>query len=119
MGSFPHLFSPINIGNITLKNRIVFTPHHTKLAMRGIVGQELIRYYERRAEGGVGMIVLGPLPVHPSAVLDEGVARIYDEANVKPFMELTSRVKDKGSKIVAQIWHPGRQMNSYTSGEIV
>jgi 2,4-dienoyl-CoA reductase (NADPH2) len=54
---FPTLFSPLRVGPVTLKNRIVFTAHHTNLA-DDAPSTALAAYYQARAAGGAGLIVV-------------------------------------------------------------
>ena len=67
MTAFPHLFSPIQIGSVTVKNRILSSGHDTVMAVDGMIGDRLIAYHEARAEGGVGLIVVQVAGVHQSA----------------------------------------------------
>lgn len=57
MSRFPHLFSPIQIGNITIKNRLFMPPLSTNLGKKGYVTDELVEHYKARAKGGVGLFV--------------------------------------------------------------
>ena len=50
---YPHLFSPIEVGPVTIPNRIIRSAHGTLLS-----GEKLIAYHEARARGGVGMSTL-------------------------------------------------------------
>ena len=53
------LFEPCRIGNLTMKNRVVMAPMETLYAETdGHPGQRIIRYYEERAKGGVGLIIV-------------------------------------------------------------
>ncbi len=54
---FPTLFSPLEVGPVTIRNRIVFTGHHTNLADEA-PGPEIAAYYEARAAGGTGLIIV-------------------------------------------------------------
>ena len=49
---FPHLFSPLTIRGVTLKNRILSTGHETALVDRGRLGDAFLAYHEARARGG-------------------------------------------------------------------
>ena len=64
--SLAHLFSPIDIGSVRVKNRIVSTGHHTYLADKQ-PGDALIAYHEARARGGAGLIVSEIVAVHETA----------------------------------------------------
>lgn len=59
MPEFKKLFEPVKIGNVTLKNRIVFLATETLLTPQGHIGENLINYYEARARGGAGLILFG------------------------------------------------------------
>lgn len=58
MNDFPNLFTPIKIGQTTVKNRIFMPPLSTNLANHGYVTDDLIQHYSSRAKGGVGIIML-------------------------------------------------------------
>ena len=58
--AFPRLFSPLAIGPLELRNRIVSPPHGTGFAEGGLPSDRQVAYYEARARGGVGLIVVGP-----------------------------------------------------------
>ena len=53
---FPNLFSPISIGKVDIKNRILSTGHDTSMPTDGTVNDRLIAYQEARAKGGAGLI---------------------------------------------------------------
>ena len=55
MAQFPHLMSSLEIGPVTLRNRIVSTGHDTGMSDHGgLVGDRLLAYQEARARGGAG-----------------------------------------------------------------
>lgn len=59
MSHYPHLFSPLTINGMTIKNRIIMPPMGTNLAsLNGEVSQEQLDYYELRARGGTGLITI-------------------------------------------------------------
>ena len=59
MSLHPHLFSPLTINGMTLKNRIIMPPMGTNMAtLNGEVSQEQLEYYELRAKGGTGLITI-------------------------------------------------------------
>ncbi len=67
MPSFPRLFSPLRIGSLTLRNRIVVSPHTTVFAAPGgYLTQREADYQEARARGGAAVTVLGTNLVHRS-----------------------------------------------------
>ena len=66
---FPRLFEPLTIGAVTLPNRIVMLPAGPSWAFDGSVPDHDIDYFEARARGGVGLIVLGGTTVHETSQL--------------------------------------------------
>ena len=79
-GAFRHLLSPISIGGLTLRNRIVLTGHGTGMGRDHRPDEQMIAYFERRAEGEVGLIMLGSQQVHPSSPGITGLLCNYDDA---------------------------------------
>ena len=65
MQHYPHLFSPIQIGTATVKNRIFMPPLSTNLADKGYVTDALVEHYSNRAKGGVGLIITEVTTVEP------------------------------------------------------
>ena len=49
---FPRLFTPLRVGSITLRNRIISSGHDTVMAVDGLVTERLIAYQVARAAGG-------------------------------------------------------------------
>jgi len=57
MAEFRHLFSPLQIGSFTVRNRIVSTPHHTLFTDDdGLPGAREIAYWVSKARGGIGLV---------------------------------------------------------------
>ena len=63
---FPNLFSPLSLGSTKVRNRIVFTAHHTHLSGE-VPNERLAAYYQSRAKGGAGLIIIEVAGVHSSA----------------------------------------------------
>lgn len=62
---FPHLFSPIRIGNIRMKNRIICAPTSPSMIdLNGHFTPEMIAYLEEKAKGGAGVVTYGEAIVH-------------------------------------------------------
>ncbi|UCF57475.1 MAG: NADH:flavin oxidoreductase, partial [Deltaproteobacteria bacterium] len=63
---------PITIGGSKVKNRIIMPALLLNFPIRGVeIGEEWKRFYRRRAEGGVGLIIVGACYVHPAGRQDE------------------------------------------------
>ena len=101
------LFSPVNLGSISLKNRIVMAPLTRNRAGEGGVPQSInATYYEQRASAG--LIVTEATPISAMAHGYPALPGIYTEAQVAGWKKITNAVHAKGGKIVLQLWHVGR-----------
>lgn len=77
---YPHVFSPFTIRGLTLRNCVVFPPIATNFAGEGgEVTPYIKRYYERRAEGGTGLVIVENANVDPPGRNGERQLRIDDE----------------------------------------
>ncbi len=106
MNQYPHLFSPIKIGQTTVKNRIFMPPISTNLADKGYVTEELIQHYTARAKGGVGLIVTEVTTVEPVYTYLPGDMSICDDSYIPGWKKLTASVHQYGAKILPQLFHP-------------
>lgn len=106
--AFPHLFSPIDLGPLRVKNRIVMAPMGTRLpSSMGMVNAEVINYYLARARGGVGLIVFQYTSVTPDGAVSPRTPMIYDDRFLPPLRQLTEEVHEAGAKIGIQLAHCG------------
>ena len=101
------LFSPINIGSIALKNRIVMAPLTRNRAGEGNVPCELnVKYYAQRATAG--LIITEATPVSAMAHGYPATPGIHSEAQIAGWKKVVDAVHAMGGKIVLQLWHVGR-----------
>ena len=100
--SFPHVFEPLQLRHRTLRSRINFGAHTANMAEDGLPGDRHIGYYRERALGGVGMIVVEPVPVHRTAVLTRGNFRPGDDAIIEPLVKDTAGKYATEKKITAR-----------------
>lgn len=96
---FPHLFQPLEVGPITVPNRIVRSAHGTLLK-----GEPLIAYHEARARGGVGLSTLEATGVHRNA---PSLIPLYSDDCLPFYRELMERVRPYDMRMLQQIYHPG------------
>ncbi len=109
---FPHLFTPIIINGVEIKNRVVFLPHTTAYVDQDYSPTEReVYYYEERAKGGAGLMVLPSRVVHPSGVYP-GLGIGYHRDNIPKFKKIVDAVHSHGSKIFVQLTHMGNQTKS-------
>lgn len=106
MSKFPHLFSPIQIGNVTVKNRLFMPPLSTNLGKKGYVTDELVEHYKARAKGGVGLFVTEVVTVEPTYVYLPGDMSIHDDSFIEGWSKLAAGVHEYGAKILPQLFHP-------------
>ncbi len=105
------LFSPMNIGNVTIKNRVVMAPMLMGFGQfDGTPTEQLLDYYEERAKGGTGLIITEITRVNDvtgaSAFAQLAMSHDYQIAGMK---KLVDRVHLHGAKLFVQLHHPGRQ----------
>jgi len=107
------LLTPIKIGGLEVKNRVVSTAHSAFLDFfqPGNAGEQYLAYQERRAKGGVGLIILTAMHVHKSSQCNAHY--IPEEADIsKKLSQLAERVHRHGAKVVSQLFHFGAQGQS-------
>ena len=105
--SYPHVFAPLTLRHLTLKNRVVFGAHTANMSEEGIPGDRHFGYYRERARGGAAMIVVEPVPVHETASLTRGNFLSESDAVIEPFRRITDEVKSHGTAIIQQLYHVG------------
>ncbi|MFL0576362.1 FAD-dependent oxidoreductase [Brevibacterium luteolum] len=108
--TFPNLFSPMKLGSLELKNRIVSSGHDTMLAEDGHIGPELVAYHKARAAGGAGLIVLQVSGVHETARYTNHVLMATDDSTTSGYSAVAEAVHAYDCKIIAQLFHPGREV---------
>jgi mycofactocin system FadH/OYE family oxidoreductase 2 len=103
------LFTPLRLGPITLRNRLVFSAHLTNYAEAGLPSAKHVEYYRARAAGGAGVIITEEHTVHRSDRPYEKLIRGYDPAVVPGYRRITDAVHAHGTPILAQLNHNGGQ----------
>ncbi|NGO15080.1 NADPH-dependent 2,4-dienoyl-CoA reductase [Streptomyces sp. HC44] len=108
MSRYPHLLNPLDLGFITLPNRVLMGSMHVGLeeAERGF--ERMAEFYAARARGGVGLIVTGGIAPNEAGRPYEGGAKLTTEAEAEQHTALTEAVHREGGRIAMQILHFGR-----------
>ncbi|ROP34987.1 FAD-dependent oxidoreductase [Saccharothrix texasensis] len=114
MTDYPNLFSPMRIGPKTAKNRIWMTAHSTQLVKDHNFSDAHVHYYAERAKGGVGVITMEAMAVHPTTQPYKGKIFAFDKAVVPNYRKLAAAVREYDCLLLAQPWHRGRE----TSGQV-
>jgi dimethylglycine catabolism A len=108
---YPHLFEPIQLNQLTIRNRIVSTAHAEVYAEDGVPGERYIRYYEEKAKGGLGLAICGgSSPVgrnSPSAWWSS--VNLSTDRVVEGLAPLSEAMHRHGAKIMIQATHMGRR----------
>ncbi|MFQ5417303.1 MAG: FAD-dependent oxidoreductase [Myxococcota bacterium] len=107
---YRQLLSPGRIGGLVLRNRICMSPMGSNLAESdGHVGERIIRYYEERARGGVGLLIVGVGAISfPAGACIPNQVAISTEVFLPGLRELTQRVHAHGAAIAIQLQHAGK-----------
>jgi len=115
---YPHLFTPIRLGRLTLPNRMMVPALTTSFAEAdGSVGEALIHYLVERAAGGFGAIVTENIGVHPGGRVMPRMVMADDDRYIPGLARLAGAVRDAGGVLIGQISHAGRQTRSSITGQ--
>jgi len=109
--NYPHLFTPIKIGNIVVSNRIAMVPTDISSANAdGSINQRVITYHEEIAKGGCGLIIVGATTPDKVTGRPTVTCVAADEDPLIPGLtHLAEAMHRYGAKCAVQIQHPGRQ----------
>ena len=96
---YPLVFTPIQIGPFSVRNRFYFSPHGTPLSAGASPSNDFVRYYEERALGGCGLLV------HSISVLPGrgNLQSAYSESTVGSFSAVAEAVHAHDAKLIAQV----------------
>jgi len=102
------LFSPIRIGSLELRNRLVMSPMETGFGTReGLPSPRTLAYFEARAKGGVGLITLGACTIDPRHKEVPTSLHFGSDDVIDAHRRLTERVHEHGARIQPQLMHAG------------
>jgi mycofactocin system FadH/OYE family oxidoreductase 2 len=113
MATYPHLFSPLKIGTLTVRNRIMQTAHVKLFAYNAVDSQRNVEYQAARAKGGAGLLITGNRVVHPTSTTGfPRVAWAYLPEALEADRRLTDAVHEHDAAIFAQLNHFGLNASS-------
>ena len=116
--NFPHVFSPLTVRGMTLKNRVVMMPMGSDFAGHdGELSDEHIKYYELRARGGTGLIMVENVCVkYPEGSNGTTQLRLDKDCYIPRLFTLTEACHRQGALMGIQINHAGASAMSSRIG---
>jgi len=111
MTDLDHLFSPVTIGTMEVKNRLLMSAMSINFGVddKGYVTDQLTDYFLERARGGVGMMLVGGGAVHPGGQELPDLPAMWDDGCVESLKTMVEQVKPYDVKFGVQLMHGGRQ----------
>ena len=114
---FPTMFTPIQIGTVTVPNRFVVPPMGNNFANTdGTLSDRSAAYYEARTKGGFGLITIESTVVYEQAKGGPRKPCLFDDAVIPSFKAVADRCHAYGAKVSIQLQHAGPEGNSKLTG---
>ncbi|MFZ0383505.1 MAG: FAD-dependent oxidoreductase [Solirubrobacteraceae bacterium] len=110
MSPYAALLSPVALGPVPLRNRVVSASHQTGLVHDYLPTDDLLAYHEARARGGVGAIFIEATAVHPTGLLTAHTLGGYLPEIVPAYGRLAEAVHGEGARLFVQLFHGGREL---------
>lgn len=108
VSAYPHLSQPLDLGFVTLPNRLIMGSMHIGLEEVRNGFQRMAAFYAERARGGVALIVTGGIAPNEQGRLLPGAAMMANAHDVAQHRIVTDAVHAEGGRIALQILHAGR-----------
>jgi 2,4-dienoyl-CoA reductase-like NADH-dependent reductase (Old Yellow Enzyme family) len=103
---YPALFRPLQIGSMTVRNRIFVSGHQSHFTKDGLVTDRYIAYHRERARGGAALLITGATPVHFTSTSSRYLNNVSDDI-IPGYRRLADAVHSEGAKMLAQLAHAG------------
>lgn len=107
MSEYQHLLAPLDLGHVTLPNRVLMGSMHTGLEETGDWSR-VARFYSDRAAGGAALIVTGGMAPNKEGGVFPGAAGLFSDQDIANHTRVTKAVHEAGGRIAMQILHAGR-----------
>lgn len=103
---FPHLFSPITINRLEVKNRVAYPALGLLYSYDGKLNDRYYEYFREKARGGAGIVTVGPVGIDlaGSGVI---VLSLAGDESIEPFRKLATIIKEAGARAWVQLFHAG------------
>lgn len=113
-----HLFSPMRIGSLELRNRFVRSATFEGMAKEnGEVSDDILKLYRNLAKGGIGLLITGHFYVNQLGKAFFNQVGIYSDEMIPGLKRLVQEVHEHGGKVVFQLAHAGRQTTRKITGQ--
>lgn len=113
---FAHLLSPLQIGNVQLRNRMVFTAHDSSHQVQGRIGDAYIAYQVARARGGAGLQILSAASIDENSATYDNQIQLYTDDAIPGNRRMAEAVHEAGGTVFAQLLHSGRDASGSSDG---
>ncbi|MFH0786827.1 MAG: NADH:flavin oxidoreductase, partial [Pseudomonadota bacterium] len=97
------LFSPIVINRTEIRNRLVLPAMHLGYTPGGFISEKLTDFYLERAQGGLGMIIIGGCTIDEYSGMSEMIA-LHDDRFIEGLSKLAQAVQNQGARLFAQLY---------------
>ena len=108
----PHLFSPLTIRSVTLRNRIGVSPMCQYSAVDGMANDWHYVHLGSRAVGGAGIVIVEATAVAPEGRITPGCMGLWSEKHIEPLARIAAFLKQHGAVAAIQIAHAGRKASA-------
>jgi 2,4-dienoyl-CoA reductase-like NADH-dependent reductase (Old Yellow Enzyme family) len=108
----PHLFAPLTIKTVTLRNRIGVSPMCQYSSDDGVANDWHLVHLGARAAGGAGLVIAEATAVSPEGRITPGCAGIWADKHVEPLTRINRFVKGQGAVPAIQLAHAGRKASA-------
>ncbi len=110
--STPHLFQPLTVRSITLRNRVGVSPMCQYSAEDGVANDWHYVHLGSRAVGGAGLVMVEATGVAPEGRITPGCLGLWAEKHIEPLARIAKFVKAHGAVAGIQIAHAGRKASA-------
>lgn len=114
--AFEKLLSPVRIGNVTIRNRVVMAPMGVGFAPgENRINDIYVKYFEARAKGGQGLITTPVATVDDTTcgIAEPGAFNLTEPEDAEGIRRITEACHKYGAKVSVQLCHPGRQSMTF------
>ena len=110
------LFTPVELGGVTLPNRIVVSPMCQYSAKDGFVSDWHLVHLGKFAQGGAGIVFMEATAVERRGRITHGDTGIWDDAHIAPLKRITEFIRSQGAIPAIQLAHAGRKASMARPG---